>query len=39
MIGAGLIVVGYLTVVLTFGLPGLVVAVVHLGILALGMKR
>ncbi len=38
MIGAGLIVAGYLTVVFTFGWPGLLVAAVHLGVLALGLK-
>jgi hypothetical protein len=39
VIGAWLIVAGYLTVVFKFGWPGLLVAGAHLGVLALGLHR
>lgn len=39
MIGAGLIVVGYVAVIATFGWPGLLVAAVHVGVLLLGLHR
>jgi len=39
VIGAGLIVAGYVAVVLTFGWPGLLVAVGHFGVLLWGLKR
>ncbi len=39
MIGAGLIVTGYVVVIATFGWPGLVVAAVHVGLMLLGLHR
>lgn len=39
MIGVGLIVAGYLTVILTFGWPGVVVAAAHIGVMLLGLHR
>ena len=39
MIGAALIVVGYVVVIATFGWPGLVVAAAHVGVLLLGLWR
>lgn len=39
MIGLALIVAGYVAIVANFGWTGLVVGAIHLGILALGVKR
>lgn len=39
MIGAGLIVAGYVAVVLTFGWPGVAAGALHLAVLALGLHR
>jgi len=39
VIGAGLIVVGYVVVIATFGWPGLAVAAVHVVVMLLGLHR
>lgn len=39
MIGAGLIVAGYVALVVMFGWPGLLVAGLHVGVLLWGMRK
>ena len=39
MIGAAIIVIGYLAIIINFGWAGLAVAALHIGVLLIGLHR